>query len=349
MSNTVAGVLTTLPFICMGAFAFLGPPLIRRFGTRAVLSAALALIGVGTVVRAAMGTPALLIVATLPVGLGIALAGVAIPIVIKQYYPRRPGAATGAYTTAMAIGIAVVGLTAVPLASALGGWREAFAISALPALVALPLWILARVDDHRTEAVSAGPESDLAEGRMRISGTGIYLGALFGLQSLCFAAVMAWGPAVYEDAGWSAASAGLVITVTGLMTIVASLTVPWLSDRGERRTWLVAMTLVMCAGLAGMAIAPGTLGLAWMVLFGFGSGAVLPLCFALPHDFGRTPAQAGMLTAWMLGIGHSTAALGPTMTGAVRDLSGGFGVPVAILCAIGLIDAGLALALPRRD
>jgi MFS transporter, CP family, cyanate transporter len=353
ISSTVAGALTTLPFVCMGIFAFIGPVLIRRYGTRAVLGWSLALIAAGTLVRAAMGTPLLLIATTLPIGLGMALGGVTIPIVIKQYFPHRPGAVTGAYTTALALGITVIGVTAVPLASALGSWREAFALSAAPAIVALPLWLAARVDDHRvaTPPVSpAGvdPEPAIGLARLLPSRTGIMLGALFGLQSLCFAAIISWGPAVFQHAGWSPEAAALVVSVPGLLTIAASLSIPWLSDRGDRRRWLFAMVLLYALGLLGMTIDPGALGMLWIVLFGFGTGAVLPLCFALPLDLASSPARVGLLTAWMLGLGHLIAALGPTMTGALRDLSGGFTLPLALLFGLALADGALALAVPRR-
>jgi MFS transporter, CP family, cyanate transporter len=353
MSSTVAGLLTALPFVCMGLFAFAGPALIRRAGTRSILAVSLALIAGGTLARAAMDSSVMLIVMTVPIGFGLALGGVTIPVVIKQYFAHRPGAVTGAYTTAMALGITITGLAAVPLASALGGWREAFAISALPALIALPAWLVARVDDHRVVAdpvLPAGidPEPDLGRGRLRPDRLGLLLGFLFGLQSLTFAAIISWGPAIYEAAGWSPEAAALVVSVPGAVTIVASLTVPWLSDRGDRRRWLAAMSAMFTIGLVGMMIDPGTLGMLWIVLFGFGTGAFLPLCFALPLDLGGTPVRVGLLTSWMLGLGHLLASTGPTMTGALRDLTGGFTLPLGILGAFGAIAGVLAFAVPRR-
>ena len=350
MSSTLISVLTTIPFACMGVFSFLGPAVIQRFGTRSVLAWALVLIGGGTLLRAAMPNAWLLIATTLPIGLGIALAGVTVPIVIKQYFADRPGVTTGAYTTAMSVGIMAVGFSAVPIADALGSWRDAFALSALPALLAVPMWLLARVDDHRIPvggvpvpgAPLPGPQM-----RLRPTRTGAYLGVLFGLQSLCFAAVVTWGAAVYEDAGWGRGDAALAISSLGLLAIVASLTVPALSDRGERRTWIIAMTLVMAAGLLGMAIEPGWNGLVWMTLFGFGSGAFLPLCFALPLDLERDPARVGQLTAAMLGIGHCLAAAGPIIVGPLRDLSGGFAIGFLLLFSLAIADAVLALRVPR--
>lgn len=294
-----------------------------------------------------MPTAWLLIVTTLPIGLGIALAGVVIPVVLKQYFASRPGAVTGAYTTALSLGIVIVGLTAVPLAHALGSWRDAFALTALPAFVALPLWLATRIDDHRVEPAPGVPMAPSGF-RLHPSRIGIQLGVLFGLQSVCFAAIVTWGTAVYEAAGWGHEDAALAVTSLGAMTILASLTVPRLSDRGDRRRWLVAMAVLMALGLLGMATIPGEYGLVWMIVFGFGNGALLPLCFALPLDLAGTPAKVGELTAWMLGIGHGMAALGPLIVGPLRDLSGGFEAGLFVLFGLIVIDVVVAARIPRR-
>jgi CP family cyanate transporter-like MFS transporter len=348
MSSALAGTLTTIPYGCMGAFSFAGPGLARRHGAKRILATGLALIAGGTLLRAAAPGPALLLAATLPIGLGIALAGVTIPIVIKQYFPGRAGTTTGAYTTAMGIGITAAGFAAVPLSTALGGWREAFAVSAIPALVALPLWLMTRVSDHRLAdggADLAGSPDAAAHAPRREA---LLLGALFALQSFCFTGMVSWGAAVYEDAGWRPEDAAIAISSLGLLTIAASLTVPWLSDRGDRRVWIAGMSVVMAAGLAAIAITPTSAALVWLIAFGFGSGATFALILALPLDLAARPQRAGELMAWMLGLGQLFGALGPVVVGALRDLTGGFSIAIGLLAVFALLDGAVALAIPRR-
>ena len=340
MTSTVAGLLVTIPFICMGVFAFAGPTVVKRWGTVNVLAWSLVLIAAGTLARAVMPTPALLLIATVPVGMGISLAAVSASIVLKQYFPARAGTVNGAWGAAMSVGIVAVGLGAVPLADALGSWRDAFAVSALPALLALPVWLAAGVEDHRAGAEIAVP-------RLRPSRTGIYLGVMFGLQSLCFGAMVSWAPAVYQGAGWSENDAALAVTSVGFFTVVAGLTVVRWSDRGGRHAWLVAMMLVMTIGLVGVTAAPGHLGGIWMVMFGFGGGATMPLCLSLPFDFESQPAAVGELTGWMLGFGYLIAATGPALVGALRDLTGGFVVAFGVVVALAVVDTAMAVALPR--
>lgn len=344
MSSAVVGLLTAIPFLCMGAFAFIGPGVIERLGTRRVLAGALILIGVGTLARAGMPSPLLVVAMTLPIGLGIALGGVVIPVVLKQYFASRPGTVTGAYTTALSLGIVVVGLTAVPLEGSLGSWRDVFALTAIPAFVAIPLWLATHIDDHRVAEVVGSPAAGAG---MRPSRLKVLLGCVFGLQSICFAAIVTWGAAVYEEAGWAPEDAALAITMLGVLTIVASLTVPPLSDRGERRNWLVAMAALMAIGMLGMATIPQHYGLVWMILVGFGNGALLPLCFALPLDLGSSPARVGELTAWMLGIGHGMAALGPLIVGPLHELTDGFRAGLLVLFGLILFDIFLCTRVPR--
>src|SRR5690606_2755181 len=141
MSSALAGVLTTIPFFCMGAFAFLGPPLVARVGAGRVIVAALASIAAGSVARAVAGAPWLIIATALPIGLGLALIGVTLPVVVKVRFAARAGAVTGAYVASLSTGIAIVGFGLVPLADALGGWRPALALTAVPAVAAASLWL----------------------------------------------------------------------------------------------------------------------------------------------------------------------------------------------------------------
>jgi CP family cyanate transporter-like MFS transporter len=344
MSNSVAGALTTIPYACMGGFSFAGPALVRRVGTKHVLTAALSLIAAGALLRSVMGQPALLLAATVPIGIGIALAGVAIPIVIKHYFSDRAATVTGAYSTAIAVGIAVAGFAAVPLAGALGGWRAAFAATAVPALLAIPLWLATRVDDHRDLGALAVPRLR----RRRPGRDALLLGAFFALDTFCVTGMVSWGAAAYEAAGWRAEDAAAAVWSMGLLTIVASLTVPVLSERGDRRVWLAAMSVLMATGLAGIALAPTAAAPLWLIAFGFGSGATLALALTLPLDLASDPGRVGELSAWMLGLGLSAGALGPVVVGALRDLDGGFAIPLAALAVASLAHGLMALAIPRR-
>src|SRR5262245_23051844 len=98
ISHAVAGLLSTIPVFCMGIFAPLAPPLLRRYGSRIAIGGALLVIGVVGIVRAfAPGAVAVLML-TVPIGVGIAVAGTLMPVVVKEEHPDRPVFGTGVYT-----------------------------------------------------------------------------------------------------------------------------------------------------------------------------------------------------------------------------------------------------------
>jgi cyanate permease len=50
------------------------------------------------------------------------------------------------------------------------------------------------------------------------------------------------------------------------------------------------------------------------------------------------------LTAWMLGLGYFLSALGPVIVGALRDLTGGFTVAIAVVGMFGALSGLLGLS-----
>lgn len=353
MSATVAGAMASIPFACMGAFAFVGVPLVRWLGARRLIAASLALLVVGTVARAVMPTAALIVAATFPVGIAIALAGLALPGVVKLHFPRRTGAAMGAYVAALSVGASLTALAMVPLASALHGWRGAFAVTALPTLLSIPAWLLlprTRLAAEPAVQTAIGPALEGASGptrsrsRLVPSSRSLLLAAVFGLQSLCFSAVTSWIAALYHQNGWSEGAAGLTTALVSILIIPGALVIPALSDRGSRRIWLLGCAVAMAVGLFGLAFAPKAAPLLWIVTFAIGDGALFPLTLTLPQDLASDERTRTHLTAWMLGLGYALSAAGPLLVGGLHDLTGGFVLPMALLAGIGCVEAVVALA-----
>lgn len=346
MSSALAGVLTTIPFICMGAFALSGGGFIVHLGRQRAITIGLVLMTTGTLIRAVAPSPVLLIAATIPIGLGIAVVNVALAGVVKDRFPRRPGAATGAYVASLSVGSAAITGGVVPLANVLGGWREAFAASALPTALGLIGWLVTRPGRPAAEH----DEDLLPRDGPRRSRVGVLLGLTFGFQSICYAAIISWGPAVYTDEGWSDSRAGFVTAVLPIVTIVAGLLMPALSDGRDRRRWILLSAILQTVGMYGIALAPTAAPLLWIIVFAFGNGAIFALSLTLALDLGRDPDEAAWLTSWTLGLGFLMSATSPLVIGALRDLTGGFAMPMVLIGTLGLLAGVTAMMLrPRRS
>ena len=190
MDSAAASLLVALPFACFGVFSFTGAALIRRFGSSRLIAACLFLLAIGTALRAAMPTPFLLILATVPIGVVIALISVALPGVVKQHFSASGGTTTGFYASSINVGGVLAALTVVPIAELVGGWRWAFALSAIPAAMALAIWFRADtgIDLKDTDAPRIGA--------LRPPSHGVMLGVIFGLQAMVFAGLVTWIAAI---------------------------------------------------------------------------------------------------------------------------------------------------------
>jgi MFS transporter, CP family, cyanate transporter len=340
-SSGLAGVLTTIPFLCSSIFAFAGSSVVRQIGDAATIRLALVLVTAGTLARAVAPTIDLMLAATVLIGVGVATLSVVLPSTVKLHFAERAGSVTGAYIASMSACSALLGVVMVPLADAFGDWRIALAAAALPGLAALALWLRAPAE----RPVAERAEERKAHPRVRLV---VSLALVYGLQSICFTTMTAWIAALYEDAGWPQGRAALATASIPILSVVAALLVPVISRPTTRRNWILGAGLVMSASLIAMATIPTSAAPLWLLGFGLGCGAIFPLVMTLPLDMRDAPDDVARLTAWMLAFGFLIAAVGPAAAGALRDATGAFTLPVLLLagCAAG---AGVLARSPLLD
>ena len=141
VSHAVAGLLTTIPVLCMGLFAIPGAYVAARLGTRAAIGACLAGIAVFGLLRAAAPGAPLVLALTFPIGVGMGLAGALMPVAVKERFAHRPAFASGVYTTGINLGSALSSALAVPIAAAWGGWRAALAVFSACTILCFAAWL----------------------------------------------------------------------------------------------------------------------------------------------------------------------------------------------------------------
>jgi CP family cyanate transporter-like MFS transporter len=335
LSSTSAALLTTLPVLCLGLLAPLAPRLGRRFGIEPVLGGVLALLVVALLARLGTGTAGLFVGTAVAAG-AIAVANVLVPAFVKREFPGRTGVLMGAYTMALAGSAAVAAGLTVPLAGLLGGgWRAGLGVWAVPAVVTLALWLPA-VRSHT--APPASPAAPGATVRLLRSPLAWQVTAFLGLQALGFYAVLAWLPTVYQDQGWSAPAAGVLLSVSVLVQMPVSLLLPVLATRArDQRLYAVGTALASAAGLLGVVLAPGGAWL-WAVLLGIGQGGSFALALTLLVLRAATTAGSARLSALAQTVGYTVAAAGPLLLGLLHDASGGWDVPLLWLVALTVVQ-----------
>ena len=333
----VAGLVQSGAILMMALGSFVGPAVTARTGRERGLGWSVALIAAGSLLRAVPTLPTL-IVASLLVGLGIGLVGVQLTGIVKHHLAARAGAVTGSYVVVMMLGATVASAIAVPLAVGLGGWSWSIALWAVPAVLAVVVWmpIASRIAEP-----NGGARALTLPWRDR-----------FALRSACYLAGtstifygwITWLAPFYESQGWTPQRAGVLLAAWSLLQVPTALLVPILAER-HRRWQFWAGTAVACsiAGTVGALVVPQLPGVGpwlWVVLLGVGLGAGFPLGLAVIAW--RTPDgyASASVSGLALGVSYVAAGIVPLLMGLLIDVTGGYRAAIAVLVAGGMLQAG---------
>lgn len=344
VSHAVAGLLITLPVLLMALVAIPSAGLGNRFGSRRVMALSLALLAAAGTARPLGGDALWVLGWTVPIGIGIGVIGVILPIFVKQHASEMPARATGLYVTAMLVGSALGGVLAAPLAEWGGSWRVPLLVFGLAGAIPVVGWMLLTKPDH--VAAADRPERSSLPWRSPVAWLLI---TAFALQAFLFYGIVAWLAPVMIESGRSTIEAGTIVGVMLIAGIPGTLLVSWLGDRlPSRRTGMVATSLSSLVGIVGYAFLPD-LALVWSVIGGVGLAAIFALSMTLPLDAARHPGEAGGYSALMLGAGYLIASIAPSLLGAARDLTGNYTVTMLLLVATAAVMLVLSSGLsPAR-
>ncbi|MEV7124066.1 MFS transporter [Kitasatospora griseola] len=336
MSATVAGLLAAVPPLCFAALGVAAPGLARRLGPITVVAAAMGAITAGVLARSFTGSTAVFLLLTALALAGVALANVLLPVVIKRYFPDRVGPMIGLYSMALSVGTSLAAATTVPLADALGGsWRLGLGVWALPAVLALVLW-LAVLFVRREKGGSASAEPAPAHVRLPIlrSRTAWALGAFFGLQSTSAYSAMGFLPKIYHDAGVSESASGVLLALVMAISVPVSFALPNLAARGgDQRLYVVVLGLCGIGGYLGLMLAAGTVPWLWAILVGL-SMCAFPLALTMLGLRARTPGGVAQLSAFAQSLGYLICIPGPIVMGALYESTGEWYLPLGLLALL---------------
>ncbi|GAA5786070.1 CynX/NimT family MFS transporter [Chitiniphilus shinanonensis] len=345
LGASAAGLLTTLPVLCLGLFAPLAPRLARRWGAERTAFAILLLLAAGLVLRALLG-PVALFVGTAIAGASIGIIGVLLPGIVKRDFPHHPGTMTGLYTMALCLGAAVAAGATEPLRLAFDGhWQPALAFWALPAVLAAALWLpqLRRADQgHHRQGFDV-----VGLWRCPLAWQVTFY---MGLQSSLAYCVFGWLPSILVDRGLTPVAAGWMMSVSVLVQLVTALGGPWAATRARDQRLVIAVMLVLTwAGLLGCLFAPLSQLWPWAIVLGLGQGGTFSVALTLIVLRARDPHVAAHLSGMAQGVGYTLAALGPFAVGVIHDVSGSWtplGVFFTVLSVAALV-AGLGAGRSR--
>ncbi|HSG78796.1 MAG TPA: MFS transporter [Acidimicrobiia bacterium] len=304
-------------------------------------------LGVGVAVGLALSPGfAVFFVASMLAGLTASAANPATNTLVNNHVPfHRRGKVIGMKQAGGPLGIAAAGALTPPVAAA-WGWRWAMLTTAcIPAIALVLLWM---------SRVSAGP---IRPGRDRTVARPP-LG--FRIWTLTVNALaIGWGTgaligfiAVFgvEGVGLSETTAGAMLTIMGLVGVVARLAWGAVADRTHHSDRLLAIMGALAVVAAVGAWSAGRFGV-WMLAFStvlVGAGAISwnsVAMFAVIKEASaeRAGAASGVVVAGYM-IGYSA---GPWAFGALVDTTGGYGASLGMVVAAFAVSIAALAIRPR--
>jgi MFS transporter, CP family, cyanate transporter len=322
LSHTHSSLLTSLPVFVMGVSALFGQQVTGRLSERNGVALGLALITLACSARAQATSSLVLLFTAVLAGIGIALAQTLLPAFIKRHFAANAGSVFALYTTGIMAGAAIAASSVAPLAG-YGRWPLALSVWAVPALLALMLWVKAtqgKATQGKTVSTQTAPSSCLPKRNFWRNQRAWELMLFFGIGTGAYTLVLAWLPPFYTSLGWQPSAAGYLLGGLTLAEVIAGLAVSaCISKFNDRRLPLLVVLLMLIAGLVCLIFSPLSMALPASLLLGTGIGALFPLSLILTLDHIEDPAQAGQLTAFVQGGGYMIASGMPLLAGVLRD------------------------------
>jgi len=346
--------------------------LVDRYGGRWLMAGGTAIAGVGFLLLSQIdGFTQFAAIRLTLVTLGDCMMGyMVVNVIIAQWFVRQRGRALA--FSSMGVGFAKV---CMPILAAwllvILGWRQTWFVFGLTTMVllVLPALLVIRrspedmglrpdgasasvittssVASRKTENLASRPDLDAAWTRADALRSSAFwlLVITFGISSVGVTGLNLHVYSYVTDLGHSAVVAASVMGVIASMQLASPLAWGFLAERIDVRYAAMLRFVIQAVGL-GLAIATGNLFClyAGFFLYGIGLGGNMVLPDILwANYYGRR--SLGRIRGMGLFISHMLAAAGPPFFGFLFDITGGYGLSIAIFGAILILSALLSLML----
>ena len=322
VSSTQMSLLTSIPVFCMGLFASLAMPLTKRFGDRMAITLLMVLIGVATIVRIFVPSYGALIVTSFFAGVGIAAIAPIMSGFIKKHFPQKTASVIGLHSFGIGFGATIsAGFTTVFFDWS-NTWTFALGIWGVLAAVAIVIWMMATKGGN--EQVATVTEAVAQEGRNPWKTKRAWMLLLFfGVQTSLFFSMTTWLAPIAQEAGFTLATAGLVLTVMSIVQLFGNLTIPAMLDKyPNRMAWITGLTAVALVGGIMMWIGGTAFIWAGAMLIGLAMSGLFPIGILLPLDDARNDKEANEWSSMVMSGGFMMSAIIPLVIGVLYDVTG---------------------------
>ncbi|WP_373232425.1 CynX/NimT family MFS transporter [Cohnella sp.] len=349
ISNTLAGLITTVPLLAFALLSPLVPKLGQRYGVERIIFFALIFLTVGIGIRSLSGA-ANLFIGTAILGFAIAVCNVLLPSIIKRDFPNKIGSMTGVYSISMSLCGAIASGISVPLAVNAGlKWQGALGIWGILSFVSILCWLpqLRNQTKQTTTTSQRMASNDVNVWKSLIA----WQVTLFmGIQSMVFYVLIAWLPEILKQQGISPNQSGWYLSIMQLVMLPFAFIVPVIAGRmSSQRLLVVITTILLLTGTIGLLYGSSNMILLWITMLGIGGGFAFSLSMMFFGLRTENAHQAAKLSGMAQSIGYLFAAVGPALIGYLHDATNSWNLPLFILlgAAVLLFLVGIGAARNR--
>lgn len=324
--------------------------MLDRFGSRAVMSVIVALLGAVVVVMASTTSFAMLFVlVTLTRGLGQSALSVASLSLVGQWFGRRLAKAMAFYSVIMSIGF----MAAFPIVGAIvthSGWRVAWSgLGWLLLLGLLPLvWLAVRRDPESCGRQSEGRTDEKlgvstaaigATFREALRSPAFWVFALASsTYNLVISGIGLFNESILAERGFAANVYHQALAVTAITSLSGNFLGGWLSSRwSANRLMALAMGLLTIALLLLPFLRSVPQVMLWAVFMGVAGGFVIVIFFSFwsrtygRAHLGKIQGAAQMMTVMASAVGPLLLAQCVAVTGSYAFVFYGLAGVIALL------------------
>jgi MFS transporter, CP family, cyanate transporter len=334
LAHWSAGLLMSLPLVVFAVMSPLVPKIATKLTNEMTLLLGLTSLFVGILIRS-IPTAAFLFTGTFLVGVGIAIGNVLLPAVVKDKFPQKFGLMTSVYSTSMGLIASLASGISVPLAVDLNlGWQGAQVVWAIPAVVAIILWIFLFKQNRKNR--SAIRDVVPSSSTIWRSPLAWQIAIFMGFQSFLFYVTISWLPEILHSQGMSMETAGWMLSLTQLVGLPASFFIPVLAGRFQSQVWIsFALSCFSVLGYTGLLLGTSyPILIVSIILIGLALGGSFPLALSYIGLRARNGRQAAELSGMAQSTGYLLAAVGPFFIGYLYDLTHLWTFPLTALIVV---------------
>ena len=342
LSSFKLSLLTSVPVICMGAFAFFSPKLIEKLGFKKSIMTLLFIISFFILIRAVKVNYLYFLMTAFGIGIPTAIIGPIISTYIKNKFPNHVASMIGVYSVGMGLSAAIASGFMLTIKKGLGGslflslvsWSILGFVSLLLVGIFLP-----------KESSEKIPKRKIV---FPIKNKRVWiLVMIFGLQSGIFYSLVTWlGPLGVESGLDEKGAAFYIALFTSLQTLF-SLLIPLVINKSKK--YKSSFSICVFFVIIGLIFLINYKILIGVIFVGIGTGGLFPIAMIFPLEECENPLESSAYVSMVQAFGYVLSGIIPIILGIFRDKIGDYNKSFYILLFVSVILFFLPLGIRKNQ